>query len=121
MKSLLALVIVSTVSPTPHGVGGLKSFDRDSLFAYFCPTPHGVGGLKYEFDVNANGEVSPTPHGVGGLKFCLHIFLIYTLMSHPTRGGWIEIKYPTNFQGQILGPTPHGVGGLKYVSVRMAK
>ena len=56
--------------PTPHGVGGLKSTSTFMLAADSRPTPHGVGGLKSAF-------VSP-----------LHEFDV----SHPTRGGWIEIK-----------------------------
>ena len=32
------------------------------------PTPHGVGGLKYWKGENEADEKGPTPHGVGGLK-----------------------------------------------------
>ena len=37
---------------------------------------------------------SPTPHGVGGLKFNYITTGQITYLSHPTRGGWIEISRP---------------------------
>ena len=33
------------------------------------PTPHGVGGLKLEYDELVKSIYGPTPHGVGGLKW----------------------------------------------------
>ena len=35
---------------------------------------------------------SPTPHGVGGLKFLYEFCIITQTVSHPSRGGWIEIN-----------------------------
>ena len=35
--------------------------------------------------------VGPTPHGVGGLKYVTDVNDSWENMSHPTRGGWIEI------------------------------
>ena len=35
----------------------------------------------------------PTPHGVGGLKSSVVIETEGVEMSHPTRGGWIEIEH----------------------------
>ena len=56
------------------------------------PTPHGVGGLKYlTHDVDDAG-VSPTPHGVGGLKLLFVSLVLSSTLSHPARGGWIEIS-----------------------------
>ena len=34
-------------------------------------------------------------------------------LSHPTRGGWIEIFCVAHLCVYASGPTPHGVGGLK--------
>ena len=34
-------------------------------------------------------------------------------MSHPARGGWIEIDGGGNAGENSSSPTPHGVGGLK--------
>ena len=61
--------------------------------AYPRPTPHGVGGLKYFDMLMCMLYHSPTPHGVGGLK-CRRqrIKLLELVASHPSRGGWIEIK-----------------------------
>ena len=79
-----------------------------------------------------------TPHGVRGLKYSCHYNHLVKIMSHPTRGAWIEIltvaespltstsrtphgvrglKYPVyrGAQGRSLGRTPHGVRGLKYL------
>ena len=61
-------------SPTPRGVGGLKS--AKSLADYLgCP--------------------SPTPRGVGGLKLRSVVDEVVCLRwSHPAWGGWIEIALP---------------------------
>ena len=58
--------------------------------------------------------ISPTPHGVGGLKYKAYADTLKQAMSHPSRGGWIEITSVPGLHGCLLGPTPHGVGGLKY-------
>ena len=101
--------------PTPHGVGGLKSLyilytqelvkshpsrggwieigSNGSLAEYFDgPTPHGVGGLKSGGWWPDGCLQRPTPHGVGGLKWDLLGSLPDHQMSHPSRGGWIEIS-----------------------------
>ena len=36
------------------------------------------------------------------------------LLSHPARGGWIEIGERGQLRRAEPGPTPHGVGGLKW-------
>ena len=56
--------------------------------------------------------ICPTPHGVGGLKYMIVPALGDIALSHPARGGWIEIT-PAPCTTGLLGPTPHGVGGLK--------
>ena len=56
------------------------------------PTPHGVGGLKYLLVVDCVCYECPTPHGVGGLKCCLRSVSDYVYTSHPSRGGWIEME-----------------------------
>ena len=33
-----------------------------------------------------------TPHGVRGLKLEIHVAIVNTPQSHPTRGAWIEIR-----------------------------
>ena len=35
-------------------------------------------------------------------------------MSHPSRGGWIEIQWQPDPIWVLCRPTPHGVGGLKF-------
>ena len=55
------------------------------------PTPHGVGGLKLSVRRYNMNPISPTPHGVGGLKYEYVIRYAVDRLSHPSRGGWIEI------------------------------
>ena len=43
----------------------------------------------------------------------LCLALMCGLMSHPSRGGWIEIIKPEDYAEKLTSPTPHGVGGLK--------
>ena len=78
-------------SPTPHGVGGLKSPDLPTTPTTYCPTPHGVGGLKFRCRCLRHGRMT----------------------SHPSRGGWIEILVCVVEGIHQQRPTPHGVGGLK--------
>ena len=56
---------------------------------------------------------SPTPHGVGGLKSINMDQVVQTSKSHPSRGGWIEIRIISTMEIVPIRPTPHGVGGLK--------
>ena len=56
-----------------------------------CPTPHGVGGLKLLYRPTASGSARPTPHGVGGLKSTSLVDKCSDALSHPSRGGWIEM------------------------------
>ena len=39
--------------------------------------------------------------------------IIYFLLSHPTRDGWIEIDVEQRVKALNDGPIPHGMGGLK--------
>ena len=55
------------------------------------PTPHGVGGLKSYVEAEGATDRGPTPHGVGGLKLQRHGYDFVNESSHPSRGGWIEI------------------------------
>ena len=49
--------------------------------------------------------VGPTPHGVGGLKFGAIGVGVLGLVSHPTRGGWIEIStYDTAQMSRLVPP-----------------
>ena len=61
-----------------------------------------------------NEAVGPTPHGVGGLKFELVCSGLCPDLSHPSRGGWIEMAVAVVPPMGLSGPTPHGVGGLKF-------
>ena len=56
------------------------------------PTPQGVGGLKCMLLQSSTNTDSPTPQGVGGLKYISFLLIFDWKWSHPTRGGWIEIK-----------------------------
>ena len=59
-------------------------------------TPHGVRGLK-QFALHAVvGVLRRTPHGVRGLKPDLHLLINTRLVSHPTRGAWIETWHGRN-------------------------
>ena len=61
------------------------------------PTPHGVGGLKSEYQRPVVWtDERPTPHGVGGLKLLERVWQQWKEKSHPSRGGWIEIKISDN-------------------------
>ena len=40
--------------------------------------------------------------------------IIYFLLSHPTRDGWIEIVAVGFVTVKVPCPIPHGMGGLKY-------
>lgn len=58
---------------------------------------------------------SPAPHGVGGLKLDNNLAFGLVLESHPSRGGWIEMRV---FFGPLLGlqaPPRAGWGRLKYM------
>ena len=126
-----------TIGPTPHGVGGLKCFGRSHAAGSAGshparggwiemldiaqrdpgsggPTPHGVGGLKCHSGWEITPQPCPTPHGVGGLKYRRDHRPYRLVMSHPARGGWIEIfSTSVNVRLYSASPTPHGVGGLK--------
>ena len=77
------------------------------------PTPHGVGGLKCDGFRECMRVLSPTPHGVGGLKSPGSFVSGCLIASHPSRGGWIEIRTVLYLTMERRRPTPHGVGGLK--------
>ena len=59
----------------------------------YGPTPHGVGGLKFRQSRTPNSRWRPTPHGVGGLKYGMTRDEAKKIMSHPARGGWIEMSH----------------------------
>ncbi len=46
-------------------------------------------------------ERGPTPHGVGGLKLLLLESWSWQTLSHPSRGGWIEIGNVTRKAPQL--------------------
>ena len=57
-----------------------------------------------------------TPHGVRGLKYSCHYNHLVKIMSHPTRGAWIEILTVAESPLTSTSRTPHGVRGLKFIS-----
>ena len=79
-------------------------------------TPHGVRGLKCRAYRRYIPDVwSRTPHGVRGLKSKRnHLAQLLDRQSHPARGAWIEINYPSPHRSSTDGRTPHGVRGLKW-------
>ena len=54
-------------------------------------TPHGVRGLKYGGGRARERDFGRTPHGVRGLKSAYASPQQMVLLSHPSRGAWIEI------------------------------
>ena len=83
--------MLSSQSPTPHGVGGLKSEVLHVYIVFFPSHPSRGGWIEINlWNFIWNHRRSPTPHGVGGLKSALN-------------NGGINMS----------SPTPHGVGGLK--------
>ena len=79
----------------PSRGGWIEISIKTSVFTgALSPTPHGVGGLKYEAYADTIQKASPTPHGVGGLKYQYLRRPAQTRRSHPSRGGWIEIGLP---------------------------
>ena len=79
------------------------------------PTPRGVGGLKLSYICTICKVFRPTPRGVGGLKYVDGLEIVAAAESHPSRGGWIEIRKILPHHPHQRGPTPRGVGGLKWV------
>ena len=54
-------------------------------------TPHGVRGLKWQGEVRHQDRRRRTPHGVRGLKLLYVALCAAKMVSHPSRGAWIEI------------------------------
>ena len=82
MLSLLPLVQISKLSQA-----------NSLLFGKVCcRTPRGVRGLKCHTAVNSKRINGRTPRGVRGLKlFLLPMVAARFVLSHPSRGAWIEI------------------------------
>ena len=79
-----------------------------------CRTPHGVRGLKsYDRAVASVVFGGRTPHGVRGLKCHHRDDQAPCSRSHPSRGAWIEIPAPWAAMPPAPSRTPHGVRGLK--------
>ena len=137
---LMAMRCLRNWCPTPRGVGGLKcglcGFDQNPAQSHpsrggwieiattstapkppRIPTPLGVGGLKCRNADSIREGHRPTPRGVGGLKSSENGKLYTSGLSHPSRGGWIEIRIVMSLE-VVMGncPTPRGVGGLKFCS-----
>ncbi len=82
MLSLLPLVQISKLSQA-----------NSLLFGKVCcRTPRGVRGLKFKCHRGtAQYGACRTPRGVRGLKLSLLGVGVVALLSHPSRGAWIEI------------------------------
>ena len=61
-----------------------------------------------------------TPRGVRGLKYVVTWGSVVTIMSHPSRGAWIEIRRRCNLP-LPHSRTPRGVRGLKSFFVRQTR
>ena len=87
MLSLLPLVQISELSQA-----------NSLLFGKVCcRTPRGVRGLKYGYSLQAQEDERRTPRGVRGLKFDVtQSSMYFDVVSHPSRGAWIEINAPAN-------------------------
>ncbi len=79
---------------------------------YVRPTPHGVGGLKFFNAKLCARKLVSHPSRGGRIEITLRAAYELGRQSHPSRGGRIEIKSPALY-GRLTSPTPHGVGGLK--------
>ena len=58
-------------------------------------TPHGVRGLKFLANAIESNCSRRTPHGVRGLKSVQVDAHALRVVSHPSRGAWIEIDNST--------------------------
>ena len=47
------------------------------------------------------------------MKSVACLVAMFWMLSHPSRGGWIEMNAVAETDLIHFGPTPHGVGGLK--------
>ena len=102
-----------------------------------CRTPRWVRGLKLTALILRTVIVCRTPRWVRGLKYLPHLiirlllcvaphdgcvdwnndyipFIVFSNMSHPTMGAWIEITLVILFTSFTIGRTPRWVRGLKY-------
>ena len=105
MLSLLPLVQISKLSQA-----------NSLLFGKVCcRTPRGVRGLKFCPALSRARCCSRTPRGVRGLKSPMESSRgqIY-LVSHPSRGAWIEIAHGLCAPDHRHSRTPRGVRGLKW-------
>ena len=50
----------------------------------------------------------PAPHGAGGLKSAYGLSTIFTVVSRPARGGWIEIIIRQKEMGMLVVPPRTG-------------
>ena len=58
--------------------------------------------------------ISRTPQGVRGLKFFDHFLSVSRAMSHPARGAWIEMVFPSIIS---LGARSHPARGA-WIEIR---
>ena len=56
------------------------------------PTPHGVGGLKYLIGEGLGDQAVSHPPRGGWIEMTPSVGALVLPWSHPPRGGWIEIS-----------------------------
>ena len=76
--------------------------------------PHGARGLKYGGSATGgHAHHGRAPHGARGLKFFGRGSLLFSGLSRPARGAWIEIRFIGSFGPRCYRRAPHGAHGLK--------
>ena len=116
LKSLLLLHSAYKAPSHPSRGAWIEILIAALLFAnVLCRTPRGVRGLKFCPALSRARGCSRTPRGVRGLKSPMESSRgqIY-LVSHPSRGAWIEIAHGLCAPDHRHSRTPRGVRGLKW-------
>ena len=79
--------------------------DLRRYWEYHCPTPHGVGGLKFDKGVPLLSRTKSHPSRGGWIEIrCVRRAVNRWSPSHPSRGGWIEILGVKNEEGEWVVP-----------------
>ena len=96
-----------------HAVRGLKSIELPHLLTARGRIAHAVRGLKLKYSQTATMSASRIAHAVRGLKFGRFHGLFFQVLSHRSRGAWIEIlsAYTDSLAGERR--IAHAVRGLK--------
>ena len=107
--------VLLVISRTSHEVRGLKYITNNFIVPLLRRTSHEVRGLKFRLIFFSKfAGTRRTSHEVRGLKFFDIIVIAAELMSHLTRGAWIEIVLFLCDIAKSTCRTSHEVRGLKY-------